>query len=172
MQDYNARASRQHIRQVICLIPTDVVTLFNLFSYFLRHFSECGGYLRATNRTQTFFSHPRFGHRNYKRNLYCNWRIQADPESSVKIKFIDFEVEHSDRCDYDSVEISEEQSYQRNANHGTYCGNRVIFIFSDVMKSNKSNIIFSFYSIAEASGYYFLHRHYRHTFPNRRQQLI
>lgn len=57
--------------------------------------------------------------------MYCNWRIQSDPESSVKIKFMHFEIEFSDRCDYDSLEISEEQSFQRNTNHGKYCGNRV-----------------------------------------------
>lgn len=43
----------------------------------------------------------------------------------MKIKFLHFEIEYSERCDYDSVEITEEQSYQRNTNHGRYCGNRV-----------------------------------------------
>ncbi|XP_061399861.1 dorsal-ventral patterning protein tolloid [Musca vetustissima] len=98
--------------------------------------TECGGYLRATNRSQIFYSHPRFGQRNYKRNMYCNWRIQADPDSSVKIKFLHFEIEYSDRCDYDSVEISEEQSFQRNTFHGRYCGNRkppVIVSYSDTI---------------------------------------
>ncbi|XP_055850904.1 dorsal-ventral patterning protein tolloid [Episyrphus balteatus] len=86
--------------------------------------TECGGYLRATNKTQVFYSHPRFGSRPYKRNMYCNWRIQADPESSVKITFLAFEVEYSDGCDYDSVEITEDVNYMRNTNHGKYCGNR------------------------------------------------
>ncbi|XP_013102687.2 dorsal-ventral patterning protein tolloid [Stomoxys calcitrans] len=98
--------------------------------------TECGGYLRATNRTQVFYSHPRFGTHNYKRNMYCVWRLQADPESSVKIRFLQFEVEYSDRCDYDSVDISEEQSFQRNTNHGRYCGNRkppIIISYSDTL---------------------------------------
>ncbi|XP_018804642.1 PREDICTED: dorsal-ventral patterning protein tolloid isoform X1 [Bactrocera latifrons] len=89
--------------------------------------TECGGYLRATNETQVFYSHPRYGSRVYNRHMYCNWRIQADSESSVQIKFLHFEVEYSDRCEYDAVEIREEifeEKYMRNSNHGRYCGNR------------------------------------------------
>lgn len=86
--------------------------------------TECGGYLRATNESQIFYSHPRFGSRPYKRNMYCNWRIQSDPDSSVKITFLSFHVEYSERCDYDSVEITEEVNYMRNGNHGKFCGKR------------------------------------------------
>ncbi|SPP81274.1 dorsal-ventral patterning protein tolloid [Drosophila guanche] len=83
--------------------------------------SECGGYLRATNHSQTFYSHPRYGSRPYKRNMYCDWRIQSDPESSVKIKFLNFEIEYSERCDYDFLEITEE-GYSMNTIHGRFCG--------------------------------------------------
>lgn len=84
--------------------------------------------MRATNERQVFYSHPRYGNRVYNRHMYCNWRIQADSESSVQIKFLNFEVEYSDRCEYDAVEIREEifeEKYMRNSNHGRYCGNRV-----------------------------------------------
>ncbi|XP_002073258.3 dorsal-ventral patterning protein tolloid [Drosophila willistoni] len=83
--------------------------------------SECGGYLRATNHSQVFYSHPRYGSRNYKRNMYCDWRIQSDPDSSVKIKFLHFEIEYSERCDYDFLEITEE-GYSMNTIHGRFCG--------------------------------------------------
>ncbi|KAI8044617.1 hypothetical protein M5D96_000788 [Drosophila gunungcola] len=83
--------------------------------------SECGGYLRATNHSQTFYSHPRYGSRPYKRNMYCDWRIQADPESSVKIRFLHFEIEYSERCDYDYLEVTEE-GYSMNTIHGRFCG--------------------------------------------------
>ncbi|EDV30246.2 uncharacterized protein Dana_GF23044 [Drosophila ananassae] len=83
--------------------------------------SECGGYLRATNHSQTFYSHPRYGSRPYKRNMYCDWRIQADPESSVKIRFLHFEIEYSERCDYDFLEVTEE-GYSMNTIHGRFCG--------------------------------------------------
>lgn len=63
--------------------------------------------------------------------MYCNWRIQSDAESSVKIKFLHFEIEYSERCDYDSLEISEEQNFQRNTNYGKYCGNRVSFLYQN-----------------------------------------
>ncbi|XP_037956128.1 dorsal-ventral patterning protein tolloid [Teleopsis dalmanni] len=98
--------------------------------------TECGGYLRAINRTQIFYSHPRFDIRPYKRNMYCIWRIQADPESSVKIKFLQFDIEYSDRCDYDFVEITEESSYESNTNHGRYCGRKMpptVISYSDTM---------------------------------------
>ncbi|KAH8382433.1 hypothetical protein KR009_003504, partial [Drosophila setifemur] len=83
--------------------------------------SECGGYLRASNHSQTFYSHPRYGSRPYKRNMYCDWRIQADPESSVKIRFLHFEIEYSERCDYDFLEVTEE-GYSMNTIHGRFCG--------------------------------------------------
>ncbi|KAH8307680.1 hypothetical protein KR044_008973, partial [Drosophila immigrans] len=85
--------------------------------------SECGGYLRATNHTQIFYSHPRYGSRPYKRNMYCDWRIESDAESSVKIKFLHFEIEYSERCDYDFLEVTEEGNVM-NTIHGRYCGKR------------------------------------------------
>ncbi|XP_030376364.1 dorsal-ventral patterning protein tolloid [Scaptodrosophila lebanonensis] len=97
--------------------------------------SECGGYLRATNHTQVFYSHPRYGSRPYKRNMYCDWRIQSDPESSVKIKFLHFEVEYSERCDYDFLEVTEE-GYAMNTIHGRFCGKRkppIIISYSDTL---------------------------------------
>ncbi|XP_020713717.1 dorsal-ventral patterning protein tolloid isoform X2 [Ceratitis capitata] len=89
--------------------------------------TECGGYLRATNDTQVFYSHPRYGSRPYNRRMYCNWRIEADSESSVQIKFLHFEIENSEHCEYDSVEIREEiydEKLRRNSNHGRFCGHR------------------------------------------------
>lgn len=77
--------------------------------------------MRATNHSQTFYSHPRYGSRPYKRNMYCDWRIQADPESSVKIRFLHFEIEYSESCDYDFLEVTEE-GYSMNTIHGRFCG--------------------------------------------------
>ncbi|KAM8704028.1 hypothetical protein ACLKA7_008618 [Drosophila subpalustris] len=85
--------------------------------------SVCGGYLRATNRTQTFYSHPRYRKRPYGHNMYCDWRIESDPDSSVKIKFLQFEVEYSEDCKYDFLEVTEE-GYAGNTYHGRFCGKR------------------------------------------------
>ncbi|XP_017850119.1 dorsal-ventral patterning protein tolloid [Drosophila busckii] len=85
--------------------------------------SECGGYLRATNNSQVFYSHSRFGSRPYKRNMYCDWRIEADSDSSVKIKFLQFEIEYGEHCDYDFLEITEEGNAM-NTIHGRFCGKR------------------------------------------------
>ncbi|XP_034484402.1 dorsal-ventral patterning protein tolloid [Drosophila innubila] len=88
-----------------------------------RFVSECGGYLRATNHTQTFYSHPRYGSRPYGHNMYCDWRIESDPDSSVKIKFLSFEIEYSEHCDYDFLEVTEEGNAM-NTIHGRFCGRR------------------------------------------------
>lgn len=97
--------------------------------------------------------------RPYKRNMYCNWRIQSDPDSSVKIKFLHFEIEYSERCDYDSLEISEEQSFQRNTNHGKYCGNRVNIGNSKILEKNNVLTLF----VLETPSHCFLFRHHSHT---------
>lgn len=101
--------------------------------------SECGGYLRATNHTQIFYSHPRYGSRPYKRNMYCDWRIEADPDSSVKIKFLHFELEYSDRCDYDYLEVTEEGNAM-NTIHGRYCGKRK----PPIIVSNSDTLLIKF----------------------------
>ncbi|XP_054747410.1 dorsal-ventral patterning protein tolloid [Anastrepha obliqua] len=89
--------------------------------------SVCGGFLRATNETQVFFSHHRFGFQPYNNLMRCSWVIQADPESSVEIQFLHFDVEFCGSCICDSVVIKEEifqEKYMRNSNRGTYCGDK------------------------------------------------
>ncbi|XP_032593172.1 dorsal-ventral patterning protein tolloid [Drosophila grimshawi] len=104
-----------------------------------RFVSECGGYLRATNHSQIFYSHPRYGSINYNHNMYCDWRIEADPDSSVKIKFLRFEVEYSERCDYDFLEVTEEGNAM-NTIHGRFCGKRK----SLIIVSNSDSLLLKF----------------------------
>ncbi|XP_055381184.1 dorsal-ventral patterning protein tolloid isoform X2 [Condylostylus longicornis] len=87
------------------------------------HTIECGGYLRATNETKHFYSHAKFGHRPYKKNVYCVWRIQANSESSVKLSFVSFSIEYEGKCGYDYVEVSEDSNQSRKSSHGKFCGN-------------------------------------------------
>lgn len=94
--------------------------------FFLLYSSECGGYLRATNQTQYFYSHSKFGHRPYRKNTYCVWKIQADEDASVKLEFISFEIEYSRKCSYDYVEISEDDNLIHPRNHGKFCGHKVL----------------------------------------------
>ncbi|KAH8375151.1 hypothetical protein KR200_009003 [Drosophila serrata] len=103
--------------------------------------SECGGYLRATNHSQTFYSHPRYGSRPYKRNMYCDWRIQADPESSVKIRFLHFDIEYSESCDFDYLEVTEE-GYSMNTIHGRFCGKRK----PPIIISNSDTLLIRFHT--------------------------
>lgn len=87
-------------------------------------FSVCGGYLRATNETQRFYSHPKYGQRNYKGNMDCTWTIQSDPDYSVQLTFEVFEVEHTENCSLDYVEIYD-YSGPDTKYFGKYCGNSV-----------------------------------------------
>lgn len=116
-------ASRNHLFMVL---RTDAGLQKKGFR--LQYFTECGGYLQATNDTQYFFSHPGFRYVPYKSNIFCNWRIQAEnSDSHVKIKFIFFEIEYSEKCVYDYVEIHDEITSIENSYHGKFCGNKVSF---------------------------------------------
>lgn len=123
-------ASRNHLFMVL---KTDAGLQKKGFR--LQYSTECGGYLQATNDTQNFFSHPGFfRYKPYKNNMFCSWRIQAEKSyRNVKIKFLYFEVEHSDKCSNDYVEIHDEITSIPNSYHGKFCGNKVSLngIFSE-----------------------------------------
>lgn len=65
-------------------------------------FSQCGG---TTVGTSGIISTPNYPTHNYENNKACEWNIKTDPSHSLLFQFTDFDLEESDNCTKDSVEI-------------------------------------------------------------------
>uniref|UniRef100_A0A1I8PPZ3 Metalloendopeptidase n=1 Tax=Stomoxys calcitrans TaxID=35570 RepID=A0A1I8PPZ3_STOCA len=89
------------------------------------HSTSCGGYLRATNQVQQFYSHSRFGNLNYDINMDCEWTIQASPNSYVQLIFLTFDLESSENCTYDYVQVFSGMEENSGPMYGQYCGNTI-----------------------------------------------
>ncbi|XP_037806312.1 dorsal-ventral patterning protein tolloid [Lucilia sericata] len=87
------------------------------------HSTSCGGYLRATSQVQQFYSHSRFGNHNYDINMDCEWTIQAPPSSNVQLIFLTFDLENSENCTYDYVQVFSGMEDTSGPMYGQYCGN-------------------------------------------------
>lgn len=123
---YDGRSENSSILGTFCgdKNPSKIIASRNDLFIVLK--TECGGYLKATNNSQYFFSHPGFKYVPYQTNIFCNWRIQAeDSASNVKIKFIFFEIEYSENCIYDYVEVHDEITSIQDSYYGKFCGNKV-----------------------------------------------
>ena len=92
-------------------------------------FAECGGQLMATNDVGHLYSHAKYGDQNYGNREDCDWIIDSNSDSTaVHLRFLTFELEDSQDCSYDYVEVYD--GYDDAANKlGTLCGNKVIVNF-------------------------------------------
>lgn len=64
--------------------------------------SDCGGTFLVSN---IIISTPKYPTQNYENNKNCEWNIKTDPSQSLIFQFIDFDLELSDNCTKDYVEI-------------------------------------------------------------------
>lgn len=54
--------------------------------------SLCGGSLTASTEPQYFYSHARFGKRNYDHNADCEWVIETKVGQRIELAFLTFDV--------------------------------------------------------------------------------
>ncbi|XP_076317965.1 tolloid-like protein 1 [Tachypleus tridentatus] len=88
------------------------------------HSTVCGGRLTALPSVEHLYSHSKYGDQNYDNKEDCDWIIQAEEGTSVRLRFLTFEVEHEQDCGYDFVEVYD--GYDDSAPHlGRFCGNKV-----------------------------------------------
>ncbi|KAH8307687.1 hypothetical protein KR044_008974 [Drosophila immigrans] len=85
------------------------------------HSTSCGGYLRATNHIQQFYSHARFSNQDYNDNMDCEWTIQAPANSNVQLIFLTFDIESSENCTYDYVQVYSGMEDTSGPMYGQYC---------------------------------------------------
>lgn len=91
-------------------------------------FVVCGGRLYATNRVKHFYSHARYGDHDYETDLKCEWTIEAEYGSNVRLTFLTFEVEYERDCTYDYVEIFQGTD-DSGIYQGKFCGNIVSIVY-------------------------------------------
>ncbi|KAH8397671.1 hypothetical protein KR215_004540 [Drosophila sulfurigaster] len=89
--------------------------------YVYSPFAACGGYLRATSHIQQFYSHARFSNQDYNDNMDCEWTIQAPPNSNVQLIFLTFDIESSENCTYDYVQVFSGMEDTSGPMYGQYC---------------------------------------------------
>uniref|UniRef100_A0A6P4EUP2 Metalloendopeptidase n=1 Tax=Drosophila rhopaloa TaxID=1041015 RepID=A0A6P4EUP2_DRORH len=90
------------------------------------HSTACGGYLRATSQVQQFYSHARFGNMDYDDSMDCEWTIAAPDNSYVQLIFLTFDIESSENCTFDYVQVFsdiDDVYGQYGPMYGQYCGN-------------------------------------------------
>ena len=85
----------------------------------------CGGTFLATRKTQTFFSHIKYGSQKYPPYQNCIWRIRArGRRRRVELRFKKFQLEDKP-CSYDFVKIYDGDRNTRPNLLGTECGHSV-----------------------------------------------
>lgn len=75
----------------------------------------CGGVLTGLSGVLTSPEYPN----NYPNNVECRWVIRAAGPASVKLVFVDFQVEGNEDCTYDYVAVLGEPGPARGHH---YCG--------------------------------------------------
>ncbi|KAH0568173.1 hypothetical protein KQX54_019308 [Cotesia glomerata] len=80
----------------------------------------CGGVYTAE---QDFISSPN-DKSTYLPNLLCEWKIQLPVGERIRITWIDFDIEDSDHCAFDSVQIYEGPDME-SPTLGALCGNKL-----------------------------------------------
>jgi cubilin len=64
--------------------------------------SDCGG--RFTS-PQGIISTPNYPSKNYEHNKNCEWNIKAEPSHSISFQLLDFDLESSENCTKDVLEV-------------------------------------------------------------------
>ncbi|KAH8382434.1 hypothetical protein KR009_003503 [Drosophila setifemur] len=102
-------------------IKLELDTLGTLFPFCWP--TACGGFLRASSHVQQFYSHARYGNLDYDDSMDCEWTIEAPPNSNVQLIFLTFDIESSENCTYDYVQVFSNMEDTSGPMYGQFCGN-------------------------------------------------
>lgn len=97
------------------------------------------------------------GSGRYPPNKDCLWKLWLSENETLQLKFIEFDLEQDEQCNYDYVNIIEEDSIGNLLSNTKLCGSHLIS-----MNSTASVVSIHFHSDSyiEAGGFklmYFLH---------------
>ncbi|KAF5295928.1 hypothetical protein FQR65_LT10359 [Abscondita terminalis] len=89
----------------------------------LYKFDDCGGIInKPTVITSPKSTEPEFKD-VYSNSIDCIWNITAPSDKNVLLKFIEFELEHNDMCNFDFVEAFDGLNMNETSRLATLCGN-------------------------------------------------
>lgn len=88
------------------------------------HTTVCGGHLQAKASMEHLYSHAKYGDQNYENKEDCDWVIEAKKDHSVRLRFLTFEIEDEQDCNYDFVDVFDGPDDSCKL-LGRNCGNRV-----------------------------------------------
>lgn len=92
------------------------------------HSTVCGGRLAAdVNSVGHVYSHAKFGDHDYDKKEECEWIIEAAEGRRVRLRFLQFDIEHEQDCGYDFVEVYDGDDDSSDL-FGRFCGNSVCSI--------------------------------------------
>ena len=77
--------------------------------------------------------------KNYNNSLSCEWIINSESSTKIQLRFTDFDIEQSNACDYDFLEIYDGFSSSSDL-IGRYCGNEI----PDVIESQSNQLYLYF----------------------------
>uniref|UniRef100_A0A0M3K4P2 Tumor necrosis factor-inducible gene 6 protein (inferred by orthology to a human protein) n=1 Tax=Anisakis simplex TaxID=6269 RepID=A0A0M3K4P2_ANISI len=118
---------RSSSNQLFITMITDASVARRGFKAF--YSSVCGGELRAEHTIGFIYSHARYSDNKYEKKMRCEWRILADVNRGVELRFAQFDLEKESNCDFDYIEVFD--GYERTEEHkmGHFCGDQLPPIF-------------------------------------------
>lgn len=117
---------------LILRIPLQIISEVEAYAY--QFDGQCGGVYRSLRGK---FSTP-FYPNSYPNNLACYWYIQASEGNHIALNFESMDVQISDYCNQDYIEVRESTENINNL-LGLYCGNSIP---QEVIGASELQIIF------------------------------
>ncbi|KAJ8670674.1 hypothetical protein QAD02_001933 [Eretmocerus hayati] len=97
-------------------------TSIQKLGFLAQHTTACGGRLIATDHVKYFYSHARYGSKDYDNKMNCDWTIEAPVGKNVHLNFLAFNLEDEIDCNYDWVEVHSGLDTS-SPSYGRLCGN-------------------------------------------------
>uniref|UniRef100_A0A8R1TTG2 Metalloendopeptidase n=1 Tax=Onchocerca volvulus TaxID=6282 RepID=A0A8R1TTG2_ONCVO len=97
--------------------------------------SICGGNLKAEQTIGFIYSHARYSDGKYEKKMRCEWRILAEPNRGVNIRFAQFDLEREVNCEFDYVEIYDGDERLEEYRVARYCGDKLPPSFTSTGRS-------------------------------------
>lgn len=98
-------------------VPLSIIAELSAYAYLMDDY--CGGYYTSLRGRFTTPHYPS----SYPVNIDCTWLIDASQGNRIQVTFESMDLEDSDDCNNDYVEIRDYQDYDQLL--GVFCGNRV-----------------------------------------------
>ena len=107
--------------------------------------SACGSSFHLARLTSAFILSHQDERHKYQKGVVCRWSIITSSPLWLRVEFAKFDVEFSENCSKDYVELS-------NSNFGKVCGNNLTGV-SQVLRQTQINVTFTTDNSNEFGGF-------------------